>query len=74
MGNSEFTSLANKYRPRIVDDIVGQDHVKSIIKSSVKSGKCHSTYLFHGPAGNGKTSSARIFAASFKCSVFENQF
>ena len=65
MGNSEFTSLANKYRPRIVDDIVGQDHVKSIIKSSVKSGKCHSTYLFHGPAGNGKTSSARIFAASF---------
>lgn len=72
--NSSFTSLANKYRPKKLEDIIGQDHVRSIIKSSVKNNKCHSTYLFYGPAGTGKTSSARIFAACFNSkSISENE-
>lgn len=71
--NNKSVNLANKYRPRKVEDIVGQDHVKSIIKSAVLNKKCHSTYLFHGPAGTGKTSSARIFAASYNAASFNDE-
>lgn len=57
-------SLALKYRPKRITDLVGQDHVKQVLTNSIKNNKYHHAYIFAGKFGAGKTSSARIFAAS----------
>jgi len=56
--------LANKYRPKSFDEIVGQDHISTILSNSISRGKVHHAYIFCGPSGVGKTSAARIFAYS----------
>lgn len=56
--------LANKYRPKKLEDLIGQESVVNILKNSILSGKLHHAYIFAGKFGCGKTSSARIFAAS----------
>jgi len=56
--------LANKYRPKKLSDLIGQESVIRILSNSIQSGKLHHTYIFCGKFGCGKTSSARIFAAS----------
>ena len=55
-------SLAVKYRPKTFDDVLGQDAVKIILKQQLASGNIHSAMLFCGPSGDGKTTTARIFA------------
>ena len=56
--------LTNKYRPKSFDEIVGQDHVGDILLNSIKRNKVHHAYIFCGPSGVGKTTTARIFAYS----------
>jgi len=60
--------LANKYRPTSFDEVIGQDHVSTILSNSIKRDKIHHAYIFCGPSGVGKTTTARIFAHSL--SVF----
>jgi DNA polymerase III subunit gamma/tau len=55
-------ALYRKYRSRSLDDIVGQDHVTSILRNAIAKGKVAHAYLFTGPRGVGKTSIARIIA------------
>ena len=65
MGENKQTAhkaLYRKYRPKSLDDIIGQDHVTSILRSAVKQNKINHAYLFTGPRGTGKTSIARILA------------
>ncbi|XP_068664946.1 protein STICHEL-like 2 [Aristolochia californica] len=65
---SDYTrSLSDKFRPRSFDEVVGQDVVTQSLLSAILKGKIASLYLFHGPQGTGKTSSARIFAAAVNC-------
>lgn len=56
--------LANKYRPKKIADLIGQDAVVKILTNTITSGRLHHAYIFAGKFGCGKTTSARIFAAS----------
>ncbi len=55
-------ALYRKYRPRSVEEVVGQDHITTTLKNTLKSGNIGHAYLFTGPRGTGKTSVARILA------------
>lgn len=55
-------TLAVKYRPKTFNDMVEQDAVKAILSQQLKTGTTKQAYLFCGPAGDGKTTTARIFA------------
>jgi DNA polymerase-3 subunit gamma/tau len=58
------TNLANKYRPKLLEDVVGQDHVKAYFKNAIAKNMLHHAYLFTGSSGTGKTTVARIIAAA----------
>lgn len=60
-------ALYLKYRPQTFSDMVGQDFIKSTLKAAVEKNKTVGAYLFTGPRGTGKTSSARIFAKAVNC-------
>ncbi|MFM2175447.1 MAG: hypothetical protein RLZZ527_523 [Actinomycetota bacterium] len=60
-------ALYRKYRPSIFRDVIGQDHVTIPLSNALESGRIHHAYLFSGPRGCGKTSSARIMARSLNC-------
>ncbi|QLL23072.1 DNA polymerase III subunit gamma and tau [Actinobacteria bacterium IMCC25003] len=60
-------ALYRKYRPSIFADVIGQEHVTVPLSNALESGKTHHAYLFSGPRGCGKTSSARIMARSLNC-------
>jgi DNA polymerase III subunit gamma/tau len=55
-------ALYRKYRSKNLQEIVGQEHIISVLQNAVKEGKISHAYLFTGPRGTGKTSIARIFA------------
>ena len=63
-----YLALYRKYRPSTFDDLVGQNSVSSIIKNEILSGKISHAYLFSGPRGTGKTSTAKIIAKMINCS------
>jgi DNA polymerase III subunit gamma/tau len=66
-------ALYLKYRPKTFDDIVKQDHVVNILRPKAMSNdSSHSNYLFYGPRGTGKTSTARIFAKALNCTNLQN--
>ncbi len=60
-------ALALKYRPQVFTDLVGQDHVTSVLTRAVESGRVAHAYLFTGARGVGKTTSARILAKALNC-------
>ncbi|MCW2611316.1 MAG: polymerase subunit gamma and tau, partial [Cryptosporangiaceae bacterium] len=60
-------ALYRKYRPRTFDEVIGQEHVTCPLIQAMKNGKLSHAYLFSGPRGCGKTSSARILARSLNC-------
>jgi DNA polymerase-3 subunit gamma/tau len=60
-------ALYRKYRPSVFADVIGQEHVTVPLSNALSSNKTHHAYLFSGPRGCGKTSSARIMARSLNC-------
>ena len=60
-------ALYRKYRPSVFADVIGQEHVTVPLSNALESGRTHHAYLFSGPRGCGKTSSARIMARSLNC-------
>ena len=60
-------ALYRKYRPSLFADVIGQEHVTVPLSNALSSGRIHHAYLFSGPRGCGKTSSARIMARSLNC-------
>ena len=59
--------LYRKYRPKSFSEIVGQDHVKKVLTNALKMGRVAHAYIFAGPRGTGKTTTARILAKSLNC-------
>ena len=64
----QFVVSARKYRPSSFDKLIGQDNIAKTLKNSILAGQLAHAYLFCGPRGVGKTSSARIFATTINCS------
>tara|TARA_A100001015_G_scaffold121133_1_gene134309 strand:- start:5243 stop:6916 length:1674 start_codon:yes stop_codon:yes gene_type:complete len=62
-----YLVLARKYRPTTFKEVVGQDHITKTLINAFKKGRLSHAYLFAGPRGVGKTSTARILAKSFNC-------
>jgi DNA polymerase III subunit gamma/tau len=60
-------ALYRRYRPATFAEVKGQDHVTEPLRQALRSGRVHHAYLFSGPRGCGKTSSARILARSLNC-------
>ena len=60
-------ALYRKYRPSTFAEVIGQDHVTQPLSNALSADKVHHAYLFSGPRGCGKTSSARIMARSLNC-------
>ena len=63
----EYLALYRKYRPKELDEVVGQSEIKKILASSVKNGTITHAYLFSGPRGTGKTTMAKILAKMVNC-------
>src|SRR3990167_6662176 len=60
-------SLYRKYRPQTFGDLTGQDHVRDTLRNQIKSGGLSHAYLFTGPRGVGKTTTARLLAKAANC-------
>ena len=62
-----YQALYRTFRPKTLDDVVRQEHVVTILKHQIETGKIGHAYLFCGPRGTGKTSIAKIFASAINC-------
>lgn len=62
-----YKVLYRKYRPDSFENLYGQDNIKNILIESIKSNKISHAYIFHGPRGTGKTSTAKLFAKTINC-------
>jgi len=69
-GQKTYTSLANKYRPQTFEEVVGQESVSKTLMNALKTGRIAHAYLFYGPRGCGKTTSARLFAKALNCTGY----
>lgn len=65
--NKNYVPLYRKYRPQAIEQIVGQEHIKKALANAIEMDRISHAYLFTGPRGTGKTSTARIFAKSLNC-------
>ena len=65
--SSAYQVIARKWRPRTFADVVGQDHVVRTLRNAIARQRIAHAYLFVGPRGTGKTSTARIFAKALNC-------
>ncbi len=69
MGSKQnsYVVLARKYRPKTFDEVIGQDHVTTTLRNAIRSNRIAHAYLFAGPRGVGKTTTARILAKALNC-------
>ncbi len=65
--SSAYQVIARKWRPQTFQDVVGQDHVVRTLRNAIGRNRIAHAYLFVGPRGTGKTSTARIFAKALNC-------
>ncbi len=63
----DYKVLYRKYRPSDFSSIIGQDYMVSILKNAIKKDKISHAYIFSGPRGTGKTSTAKVFAKAINC-------
>ncbi len=64
---SNYVVSARKFRPMTFSELVGQEHISTTLKNAIKSNRIHHAYLFSGPRGVGKTTTARILARAVNC-------
>lgn len=62
-----YLVIARKYRPQVFEEIVGQEHISTTLKNAIAQKRIAHAYLFSGPRGVGKTTTARILAKALKC-------
>ena len=67
VSQAAYQVIARKWRPQTFDDVVGQDHVVRTLRNAIARQRIAHAYLFVGPRGTGKTSTARIFAKALNC-------
>lgn len=66
-----YLVFARKWRPQVFEEVVGQEHVTTTLKNAILQNRVAHAYLFSGPRGVGKTTTARIFAKALNCSSSE---
>jgi DNA polymerase-3 subunit gamma/tau len=64
---SDYLVTARKWRPMVFEDVVGQEHVTTTLRNALASGRLAHAYLFSGPRGVGKTTTARLLAKAVNC-------
>ena len=62
-----YIALYRKWRPKTFEDVVGQSRIMKTLQQAVENDKVAHAYLFSGPRGTGKTSTAKIFAKALNC-------
>lgn len=62
-----YLVIARKWRPQRFEDIIGQEHITTVLKNAIKLDRISHAYLFAGPRGVGKTTTARVFSKALNC-------